>query len=335
MGSITGAFLAALIIAEVKALCIGIGVVNFRRVYGEFLQAHAGGGISGDGRGADRAALWPARPRRGAACAIRPRSRTRCGPARLPLKRRWQQCRSCASLLPLASKLSPYSVVLAVDVLIAILFATSLHFIMGPGGMHSFGHAAYFGLGAYGAGLMVKFLAAPMPVALLAARRCGAGGRAAVRLVRGAALRRLSGDADARLRADRLVDPVPVGRRHRRLQRNSGHLAAERRSTLAAAYLSAHACAGGRRSAGRCVGSCSRRSAMRCARVAIRRCARKRSASTSSACIGSAFAIAGTFGGLAGGLFAFAKGTISPDVAWVSPLHRRHGDGAARRHPDA
>src|SRR4051794_4387474 len=29
MGSITGAFLAALIIAEVKALCIGIGVVNF------------------------------------------------------------------------------------------------------------------------------------------------------------------------------------------------------------------------------------------------------------------------------------------------------------------
>jgi branched-chain amino acid transport system permease protein len=30
-----------------------------------------------------------------------------------------------------------------------------------------------------------------------------------------------------------------------------------------------------------------------------------------------AFAIAGTFGGVAGGLFAFAKGTISPDVAWV------------------
>src|SRR6185312_11745388 len=45
----------------------------------------------------------------------------------------------------------------------------SLHFIMGPGGMHSFGHAAYFGLGAYGAALMVKFLAAPTPVALLAA----------------------------------------------------------------------------------------------------------------------------------------------------------------------
>src|SRR5262245_61642318 len=40
---------------------------------------------------------------------------------------------------------------------------------MGPGGMPSFGHAAYFGLGAYGAGLAVKFLAAPMPLALAAA----------------------------------------------------------------------------------------------------------------------------------------------------------------------
>ena len=54
-------------------------------------------------------------------------------------------------------------------VLIAALFATSLHFIMGPGGMHSFGHAAYFGLGAYGAGLLVKFLALSMPPALLVA----------------------------------------------------------------------------------------------------------------------------------------------------------------------
>jgi branched-chain amino acid transport system permease protein len=35
--------------------------------------------------------------------------------------------------------------------------------------MHSFGHAAYFGLGAYGAALMVKFLGAPMGIALLAA----------------------------------------------------------------------------------------------------------------------------------------------------------------------
>jgi ABC-type branched-subunit amino acid transport system permease subunit len=59
--------------------------------------------------------------------------------------------------------------VLGVDILIAVLFAASLHFIMGPGGMHSFGHAAYFGLGAYGAALLVKWLALPMGLALVAA----------------------------------------------------------------------------------------------------------------------------------------------------------------------
>jgi len=71
--------------------------------------------------------------------------------------------------LPFLAQGSPYVIVLAIDVLIAIIFATSLHFIMGPGGMHSFGHAAYFGLGAYGAALLVKWLAAPMSVALIAA----------------------------------------------------------------------------------------------------------------------------------------------------------------------
>jgi branched-chain amino acid transport system permease protein len=71
--------------------------------------------------------------------------------------------------LPLIASNSPYTLVLGVDVLIAILFAASLHFIMGPGGMHSFGHAAYFGLGAYGAALLVKGLAAPMGLALAAA----------------------------------------------------------------------------------------------------------------------------------------------------------------------
>jgi branched-chain amino acid transport system permease protein len=43
-----------------------------------------------------------------------------------------------------------------IDLLIAALFAASLHFIMGPAGMHSFGHAAYFGLGAYAAALLVR-----------------------------------------------------------------------------------------------------------------------------------------------------------------------------------
>ena len=64
---------------------------------------------------------------------------------------------------------APYAVVLMIDVLIAVLFAASLHFLMGPAGMHSFGHAAYFGLGAYGAALCVKALGLPMEASLLLA----------------------------------------------------------------------------------------------------------------------------------------------------------------------
>jgi branched-chain amino acid transport system permease protein len=70
--------------------------------------------------------------------------------------------------LPLLARSSPYTLVLGVDVLIAVLFATSLHFIMGPGGMPSFGHAAWFGLGAYAAGF-IAVAHAPMLLGLAAA----------------------------------------------------------------------------------------------------------------------------------------------------------------------
>jgi branched-chain amino acid transport system permease protein len=56
-----------------------------------------------------------------------------------------------------------------IDILIAVLFAASLHFLIGPSGMHSFGHAAYFGLGAYGAALCFKALGLPMEASLLLA----------------------------------------------------------------------------------------------------------------------------------------------------------------------
>jgi len=59
--------------------------------------------------------------------------------------------------------------VLMIDLLVAALFTASLHFIMGPAGMHSFGHAAYFGLGAYGAALLVRSAGMPMELSLLLA----------------------------------------------------------------------------------------------------------------------------------------------------------------------
>ena len=168
MGSIPGAYLAAVIIAEIKALCIGIGMihlggfaVNFSKLtlVAEFivmavvliLRPH---GLLGGIPIASRAVA-------GADAPIRPASRLYTAGAAIML----------VGLVALAAvhTSSPYTLVLGTDVLIAVIFAVSLHFIMGPGGMHSFGHAAYFGLGTYGAALLVKFLKAPMFLALAAA----------------------------------------------------------------------------------------------------------------------------------------------------------------------
>jgi branched-chain amino acid transport system permease protein len=168
MGSITGAYLAAVLIAEIKALCIAIGVltiagisINFTKftLVAEFLVMAVvliarPYGLLGRAQETVRSVAEPEDPMRPASTAVKA-----FGIAVLVL----------LALLPLIARSSPYTLVLGIDVLIAVLFATSLHFIMGPGGMHSFGHAAYFGLGAYGAALLVKWLAVPMPAALAAA----------------------------------------------------------------------------------------------------------------------------------------------------------------------
>ena len=47
---------------------------------------------------------------------------------------------------------------LGIQVVVLALAAMSLNFLLGYTGVLSFGHAAYFGLGAYGAGLTIKYL---------------------------------------------------------------------------------------------------------------------------------------------------------------------------------
>jgi branched-chain amino acid transport system permease protein len=168
MGSIPGAFVAALLIAELKAICIWLGVVN---IFGtaisfskltlvvEFLVM---------------AVVLVLRPW-GLLGKPQPLSR-HAGHIEAPLGAPTRvtttlQLAAVAMLvlLPWLTSASPYFTVLSIDLLVAVLFATSLHFIMGPAGMHSFGHAAYFGLGAYGAALLFKALGLPMEVALLLA----------------------------------------------------------------------------------------------------------------------------------------------------------------------
>jgi len=168
MGSLSGAYLAAVIIAEVKALCIAIGVIDIGgfsvnaskfTLVAEFLVMAIvliarPYGLLGRAPATVRSIAEPEEPLRPATPLLRALGMTTL---------------AMLLCLPLLAQGSPYMLILGIDVLIAVLFATSLHFIMGPGGMHSFGHAAYFGLGAYGAALLVKWLAVPMIVALLAA----------------------------------------------------------------------------------------------------------------------------------------------------------------------
>jgi branched-chain amino acid transport system permease protein len=66
--------------------------------------------------------------------------------------------------------------VVMTEIAIVALFATAFNLLMGFGGMVSFGHAAYFALGAYAAALLVKQAAWPMPLALAASPFAAAAG---------------------------------------------------------------------------------------------------------------------------------------------------------------
>src|SRR3981081_749462 len=67
-----------------------------------------------------------------------------------------------AAALPLFG--GNYALTVGSEIAIFVIFAASLHFLMSVGGLASFGHAAYFGLGAYGVALLAKLDALPLIV---------------------------------------------------------------------------------------------------------------------------------------------------------------------------
>ncbi|WP_018389340.1 ABC transporter permease [Ancylobacter sp. FA202] len=175
MGSIRGAYVAALLVAEVKALCTALGLVevggftfNMSRLtlVAEFLvmavvlvvRPH---GLFGRPQ--------PAQARRGEAEA-----------PLVPLGRTGRLIVLAALVffagIPLLGAVASYAPVLALDMVIAALFAASLHLLMGPGGLASFGHAAYFGLGAYGTAYAATVLGLPTPLAFAVGMATAAAG---------------------------------------------------------------------------------------------------------------------------------------------------------------
>jgi branched-chain amino acid transport system permease protein len=90
--------------------------------------------------------------------------------ARRPFDTRWLQLIAIWAVLlavPFWLPLVGGYTALAGRVLVLGLAAMSFNILLGFTGVMSFGHAAYFGLGAYGAGLTLKFLAASTPLAIL------------------------------------------------------------------------------------------------------------------------------------------------------------------------
>lgn len=156
MGSITGAYLAAVLIGELSAFGILIfpqstlvmmflvmAVVLVIRPYGLF------------GKPEDRAAG-------SGEVAL-----ARLQPASKKIRILGLFLLTAIALLPLYA--GSFQLILMTEIAIFALASMSLYFVMGPGGMLSFGHAAFFGGGAYAAALLVHYVQTPMELALFMA----------------------------------------------------------------------------------------------------------------------------------------------------------------------
>lgn len=156
LGSIGGAFVAALLIGLVHAL--GIAVLPQATLVIVFLTMAAvlvlrPQGLNGLSAASLEGVREPAQRFRG-----------------LHLTRFWNG--AIAVVLVLLSGLAwqggAYWQTLAADALILMVFGISLQSMMALGGLVSFGHAAFFALGGYGAALSHSLWGASLPVALAA-----------------------------------------------------------------------------------------------------------------------------------------------------------------------
>ncbi len=175
LGSIPGAFVAAIIIGVTKAFCIAAGSVSIGgfafampklTLVIEFIVMALvllirPSGLFGTPATAPATTSIPAER----AQVMRPSVRDAGVAAALV---------AFALVLPFTG--DAYALVLAIDILIATLFTASLRLIADTGGITSFGHAAYFGIGAYATALaalhgypfLVALVVAPLAASLAA-----------------------------------------------------------------------------------------------------------------------------------------------------------------------
>lgn len=156
MGSIFGSYLAALLIAVIQAFGIllfpEITLVIVFLVMAVILTLRPQG-------------LFGKRESAFAARIAEPHAPLLA--ARVPLKLGALALLLVLAVLPFFS--GRYAVIIGAEILIFALFAASLQFLLGLGGIISFGHAAFLGLGAYSVALLGADLGWPMEAALLVA----------------------------------------------------------------------------------------------------------------------------------------------------------------------
>ena len=315
MGSIPGAYVAALLIAELKAIFIWLGLVEIAGVEISFSK------LTLVVEFVVMAVVLVARPW---GLFGRPQTPSRhSAKAEDPLKLPGPLSHyvtialiGLLALLPTLTATSPYLTVLMIDLMVASLFAVSLHFIMGPAGMHSFGHAAYFGLGAYGAALLVSKLGWSMEASLLAAPLVAAGGA----LIYGWFCVRLSGVYLAMLTLAFAQITWAIAFQWDAVTGGSNGLTgvwpaewlADKKMYY---YLTLVLVASGVFLLHRFLHApfgyamrASRDSVLRADSIGI----------NVSRIHGLAFVVAGVFAGLAGALYAFSKGSISPETLHVN-----------------
>jgi branched-chain amino acid transport system permease protein len=208
-----------------------------------------------------------------------------------------------------------YAEILLTDILVFALFAASLHFMMGPGGMTSFGHAAYFGTGAYAAGLLLLRFGLPMELALLLAPLFALAGAALF----GWFCVRLSGVYLAMLTLAFAQIVWSLAHQWDAVTGGSNGLigiwpSAWLSTRTAYYYCALLLCAGGIALLWRMIFSpfgyalrAGRDSPLRADAIGI----------DVRTLQWAAFAVAGLFAGLAGAVFAFSKGSISPETLAV------------------